>query len=64
MTTHVSQAYDFRHPEAAYAELERDLRALLSGERDLVANAANTAALIYDALPDLNWAGFYLYKSG
>jgi L-methionine (R)-S-oxide reductase len=64
MTTHVSQAYDFRHPETAYAELERDLRALLSGERDLVANAANTAALIYDALQDLNWAGFYLYKSG
>ena len=35
-----------------------------AGERDLIANAANTAALIYDALPDLNWAGFYLYKSG
>jgi L-methionine (R)-S-oxide reductase len=64
MTTHISQAYDFANPEAAYVELERDLRALLSGERDLVANAANTAALIYDALPDLNWAGFYLYKSG
>jgi L-methionine (R)-S-oxide reductase len=64
MTTHVSQAYDFRHPETAYAQLERDLRALLSGERDLVANAANTAALIHDALHDLNWAGFYLYKSG
>jgi L-methionine (R)-S-oxide reductase len=64
MTTHVSQAYDFAHPEAAYAELERDLRALLGGEQDLVANAANTAALIYDSLPDLNWAGFYLYKSG
>ena len=34
------------------------------GERDLIANAANTSALICDALPDLNWAGFYLYKSG
>ena len=64
MTTHVSQNYDFASPEAAYAELARDLRALLSGERDLVANAANTAALIWEALPDLNWAGFYLYKSG
>ena len=64
MTTHVPQTYDFGSPETAYAELERDLRALLSGERDLIANAANTAALIYDALPDLNWAGFYLYKSG
>ncbi len=36
----------------------------MSGETDLVANAANTSALIFDALPDLNWAGFYLYKSG
>ena len=64
MTTHVSQNYDFANSQAAYADLARDLRALLSGERDLVANAANTAALIWEALPDLNWAGFYLYKSG
>src|SRR6187455_1985101 len=62
--SHVSQSYDFSNPAAAYAELARDLRALLQGERDLVANAANTAALVYDALPGLNWAGFYLYKSG
>jgi L-methionine (R)-S-oxide reductase len=62
--THLIQHYDFSNPDAAYAELARDLRALLSGERDLVANAANTAALIWDALPDLNWSGFYLYKSG
>jgi L-methionine (R)-S-oxide reductase len=62
--SHVSQNYDFSNPDAAYAELARDLTALLAGERDLVANAANTAALIHDALPDLNWAGFYLYKSG
>ena len=64
MSTHVSHAYDFSRPDAGYAELARDLRALLSGERDLIANAANTAALIWEALPDLNWAGFYLYKSG
>ena len=64
MSTHVSHAYDFTLAEAGYAELARDLRALLAGERDLVANAANTAALIWEALPDLNWAGFYLYKSG
>ncbi len=62
--SHASRSYDFSRPEAAYAELARDLAALLHGERDLVANAANTAALIYDGLPDLNWAGFYLYKSG
>ncbi len=59
-----TQSYDFSNPDAAYRELARDLAALLAGERDLVANAANTAALVYDALPGLNWAGFYLYKSG
>jgi len=62
--SHTSQTYDFSNPATAYDELARDLAALLSGERDLVANAANTAALIFDALPGLNWAGFYLYKSG
>ncbi len=62
--SHVTQAIDFSHPEQAYAELARDLTAVLSGEHDLIANAANTSALIFGALPDLNWAGFYLYKSG
>jgi L-methionine (R)-S-oxide reductase len=45
-----------------YDELARQLAALLQGERDLVANSANMAALIYDALPDLNWAGFYFAR--
>jgi L-methionine (R)-S-oxide reductase len=62
--SHVSQHYDFSRPESAYADLARDLAALLAGETDLIANAANTSALIYEALPELNWAGFYLYKSG
>jgi len=44
----------------AYAELETNLRALLAGEHDLVANAANLAALLFWSLPQLNWAGFYL----
>ena len=52
--SHASQNYDFGQPEAAYAELARDLTALLAGERDLIANAANTAALLFDALPGLN----------
>jgi len=47
-----------------YAALATDLRALLHGERDLIANAANMASLIYHTLPDLNWAGFYLLKEG
>jgi GAF domain-containing protein len=62
--SHVSKTFDFTDADAAYRDLVRDLAALLAGERDLVANAANTAALLYDALPGLNWAGFYLYKSG
>ncbi|OQC66244.1 MAG: Free methionine-R-sulfoxide reductase [Verrucomicrobia bacterium ADurb.Bin006] len=44
---------------AAYSELEAQLRALLAGERDFIANAANTAALLYHTVPGLNWAGFY-----
>ena len=42
-----------------YRELAVELRALLNGESDPVANAANTAALIWHGLSDLNWAGFY-----
>jgi len=47
---------------AAYAELATSLRALLAGERDVIANAANLAALLYWSLPQLNWAGFYLLE--
>lgn len=50
-------------PEA-YAALESQLRALLQGERDFIANCANTAALLWQALPDLNWAGFYRLVDG
>lgn len=44
---------------AAYSELEKQLRALLHGERDFIANCANTAALLWHSLPELNWAGVY-----
>jgi L-methionine (R)-S-oxide reductase len=43
-----------------YERLEAQVRALLDGESDFVANAGNFAALIHDELPDVNWAGFYL----
>src|SRR5512141_1515259 len=39
-------------------------RALLEGERDATANAANLASLVFHALPGLNWAGFYWLKGG
>lgn len=45
-----------------YDELAAQLRALIADEKDFIANAANFAALIYHAVPDLNWAGFYLLK--
>jgi len=44
-----------------YDELRRQARGLLAGERDLIANAANFGALVYHSLPELNWAGFYLF---
>lgn len=47
-----------------YDDIASQLSSLLAGERDLVANAANFAALIFHSLPDLNWAGFYFVKAG
>jgi GAF domain-containing protein len=49
---------------ATYAALETQLRALLHGERDFIANSANTAALLWHSLPDLNWAGVYRLVHG
>jgi L-methionine (R)-S-oxide reductase len=50
--------------DSLYRDLARQLAALLDGETDPVANAANMAALIYHGLPDLNWAGFYFARGG
>jgi L-methionine (R)-S-oxide reductase len=47
---------------ALYDELAGELDGLLAGEPDPVANAANAAAAIYHALPELNWAGFYFLR--
>ena len=44
-----------------YRQLAEQTRALLHGEPDRIANAANLAALVYHALPDLNWVGFYFF---
>jgi GAF domain-containing protein len=45
-----------------YAELSEELSALLTDGPIAIANAANTAALVYHGLPDLNWAGFYYLR--
>jgi L-methionine (R)-S-oxide reductase len=44
-----------------YGQLLAQARALVEGERDRVANAANLSALVYHALPQLNWVGFYFF---
>ena len=45
-----------------YAELNQQLASLFADEADGLANAANLAALLYEALPALNWAGFYFLR--
>ena len=44
-----------------YEQLLAQARALVHGERDRIANAANLSALVYNTLPGLNWVGFYLF---
>src|SRR3546814_16946371 len=44
-----------------YAQLARQARALVAGERDRIPNAANLSALVYHALPRLQWVGFYFF---
>ena len=45
-----------------YASLAQQLTGLLHGEPDATANAANMSALIYELMPNLNWAGFYFMR--
>jgi L-methionine (R)-S-oxide reductase len=45
-----------------YRHVHEQMNALFAGERDGLANAANTSALLYAALPGLNWAGFYFLQ--
>lgn len=60
--------YDFKitaaNKEALYRDLAQALEALVEGETDPVANMANAAALIFETLPDINWAGFYRNVGG
>jgi GAF domain-containing protein len=60
--------YDFKIAAADKAVMYRDLASalegLVAGEPDPIANMANAAALIWETLPDLNWAGFYRNVGG
>jgi L-methionine (R)-S-oxide reductase len=49
---------------ALYAELLQQAKALLQEETDMIANMANFSALLFQSLPDLNWAGFYIMRQG
>ena len=62
--TFTTRQYDFSDKRSGYAQLSADLEALLAGESDFIANAANTTALLFDALPAINWAGFYFLRGG
>lgn len=53
---------DLSKPEL-YSQLAVQAGALLTGETDRIANAANFSALVFNGLPDLNWAGFYFVDS-
>jgi len=44
-----------------YQQLLQQASALVHGENDKIANAANLSALVFHSLPDLNWVGFYFY---
>ena len=59
-------SFDINHSSkpALYADLLAAADAVTSGERDAIANMANVAALIWEFVPDLNWAGFYRMVDG
>ncbi len=65
-TANPTSAFDaLAHDKLAlYRELNRQLQALIDNEPDRIANLANASALLFNALPRLNWAGFYLLKAG
>ncbi len=54
----------FADSASRYRALCQELSGLLAGERDWLVNLANTAALLHLRLPELNWAGFYLWRGG
>ncbi|KKO46593.1 GAF domain-containing protein [Arsukibacterium ikkense] len=49
---------------AQYSLLLAQAQALIADEPDVIANMANLSALLFNSLPDLNWAGFYIMRDG
>jgi len=59
---HVVQSTPAASKMATYRQLHEQMSALFVGERNGLANAANMSALLYEALPNLNWVGFYFLE--
>ena len=65
MSFEVADTLDMSTPDAkraSYDLLVAQVRAVLEGERDWLANLAQFSALVYQSVPDLNWAGFYMAR--
>jgi GAF domain-containing protein len=58
-----THAIDTADKIAFYRELAEQVASILHGERDEIANAANCSAVLFEQMPDLNWAGFYFLRS-
>jgi L-methionine (R)-S-oxide reductase len=56
--------HNYSSKQQLYETLAKELRSLLQGEEDEIANAANVAALLFHRLPEVNWVGFYFFKGG
>ena len=59
-----AQAIESTGKSEFYRELASQLSSLLEGESDPIANAANTAALLFQMMANINWAGFYFLRDG
>jgi L-methionine (R)-S-oxide reductase len=68
MSSKGARMYDFKiqaqDKPSLYRELNQAAASLTDGEPDAIANMANVAALLWESLPDLNWAGFYRNVGG
>lgn len=56
------ETYSTGSLEESYQELNAQLAALLSGERDFICNAAQFSAFVMQTVADLNWSGFYFAR--
>jgi L-methionine (R)-S-oxide reductase len=59
-----TSSHNYSSKRQFYEALAKELRSLLEGEEDEIANAANTSALVFHAVPEINWVGFYFFRGG